>query len=204
VIGDASLKDSQQIRSILHNECKVKMMKKIVLGKHDVLPRLSGLALVGCLVLAGVSACPDVALATPPVGFTSVPVPLGSSGFGTFDDPIKVQNAGEAKVTIRAKESVDIHNLLNTFVPGGMIGWHSHPGPSIVTVRQGTASVYHADDPTCAPTLYEIGSGFIDSGDDVHNVRNEGTVDLILVVVSIVPHGAARRIDEPKPDSCPF
>jgi quercetin dioxygenase-like cupin family protein len=180
------------------------MMNKILLRRRDVLPGLSALALTASLLLAGVSACPDVALATPPVGFTSVPVPLGSPGFGTFDDPIKVQNAGEAMVTIRTKDSVDVHNLVNTFVPGGMIGWHSHPGPSIVTVRQGTASVYHADDPTCTPTLYETGSGFIDTGDDVHNVRNEGTVDLILVVVSIVPEGAPRRIDEPKPDNCPF
>jgi quercetin dioxygenase-like cupin family protein len=204
VIGDANLKDSQQVRSIFYNQCKVKMMNKILLRRRDVLPGLSALALTASLLLAGVSACLDVALATPPVGFTSVPVPLGSPGFGTFDDPIKVQNAGEAMVTIRTKDSVDVHNLVNTFVPGGMIGWHSHPGPSIVTVRQGTASVYHADDPTCTPTLYETGSGFIDTGDDVHNVRNEGTVDLILVVVSIVPEGAPRRIDEPKPDNCPF
>jgi quercetin dioxygenase-like cupin family protein len=180
------------------------MMNKILLRKRDVLPGLSAFALSASLLLAGVFVCADVALATPPVGFTSVPVPLGSPGFGTFDDPIKVQTAGDAMVTIRTKDSVDVHNLVNTFVPGGVIGWHSHPGPSIVTVRQGTASVYHADDPTCAPTLYETGSGFIDSGDDVHNVRNEGTVDLILVVVSIVPEGAPRRIDEPKPDNCPF
>jgi quercetin dioxygenase-like cupin family protein len=189
---------------MFHNECEVKSMKKSASRRRDVLSGVSGLVLAGFLVLASVSAWPDMALATPAVGFTSVPVPLGSSGFGTFDDRIKVQNAGEAHVTIRTKESVDVHNLVNTFVPGGMIGWHSHPGPSIVTVRQGTASVYHADDPTCAPTLYETGSGFIDAGDDVHNVRNEGSVDLILVVVSIVPHGAPRRIDEPKPNSCPF
>jgi hypothetical protein len=37
-----------------------------------------------------------------------------------------------------------------------------------------------------------------------HVVRNEGSVDLITVVVSLVPAGALRRIDEPAPDNCPF
>jgi hypothetical protein len=48
------------------------------------------------------------------------------------------------------------------------------------------------------------GSGFVDAGGDVHIVRNEGNVDLVTVVASLVPAGAARRIDEPSPGNCPF
>jgi len=33
-------------------------------------------------------------------------------------------------------------------------------------------------------------------------VRNEGSVDLVTVVVSLVPAGFARRIDEPSPGNC--
>jgi hypothetical protein len=44
----------------------------------------------------------------------------------------------------------------------------------------------------------------VDKGLDVHLVRNEGTVDLVTVVVSFVPRGKTRRIDEPKPGNCPF
>jgi hypothetical protein len=38
----------------------------------------------------------------------------------------------------------------------------------------------------------------------VHVVRNEGNVDLVTVVVSLVPADAARRIDQPNPGNCPF
>jgi hypothetical protein len=48
------------------------------------------------------------------------------------------------------------------------------------------------------------GAGFVDQGHDVHVVRNEGSVDLVTVVVSLVPAGFDRRIDEPNPGNCPF
>jgi hypothetical protein len=35
-------------------------------------------------------------------------------------------------------------------------------------------------------------------------VRNEGSVDLVNIVITLVPTGAARRIDEPSPGNCPF
>jgi quercetin dioxygenase-like cupin family protein len=92
----------------------------------------------------------------------------------------------------------------HTIVPGGTFGWHSHPGPSLVIVKSGTATFYLADDPTCSPHVVPIGSGFVDSGGDVHVVRNEGSVDLVTVVVSLVPGGATRRIDPPDPGNCPF
>jgi hypothetical protein len=38
---------------------------------------------------------------------------------------------------------------------------------------------------------------------DTHVVRNEGSVDLVTVVVSLVPAGFGRRIDEPAPANCP-
>ena len=35
-------------------------------------------------------------------------------------------------------------------------------------------------------------------------VRNEGTVETVVYVTSLVPKGAARRIDETSPGNCPF
>jgi hypothetical protein len=46
------------------------------------------------------------------------------------------------------------------------------------------------------------GSGFVDDGHDTHVVRNEGTVDLVTVVVSLVPAGFQRRIDAQAPANC--
>src|SRR5436190_244488 len=60
------------------------------------------------------------------------------------------------------------------------------------------------DDPDCTPEVVEAGSGFVDQGGDVHLVRNEGSVDTVVYVASLVPRGAVRRIDEPSPGNCPF
>jgi quercetin dioxygenase-like cupin family protein len=93
--------------------------------------------------------------------------------------------------------------LQNTIAPGGTFGWHRHPGPSLVIVKSGTATFYLASDPTCTPHVVPAGSGFVDQGHDVHVVRNEGSVDLVTVVVSLVPAGFDRRIDEPSPGCLP-
>jgi quercetin dioxygenase-like cupin family protein len=92
--------------------------------------------------------------------------------------------------------------LQNRIAPGGTFGWHCHPGPSLVIVKSGTATFYLAKDPTCTPHVVPAGSGFVDQGQDVHVVRNEGTVALVTVVVSLVPAGFERRIDEPSPGDC--
>jgi quercetin dioxygenase-like cupin family protein len=81
---------------------------------------------------------------------------------------------------------------------GGHGGWHSHPGPSILAVESGTASIYHGHDPAM-PHVYPEGSAFVEDAHSVHIVVNEGDTDLELVVLQIVPLGAPRRIDEPAP-----
>ena len=104
---------------------------------------------------------------------------------------------------INTKGESDVWMLENRIAPGGSFGWHSHPGPSIVIVKTGALTVYHADDPTCTPEVVAAGSGFVDDGGDTHLVRNEGTVETVVYVMSIVPRGAARRIDQPQPSNCP-
>ena len=81
---------------------------------------------------------------------------------------------------------------------------HSHPGPSIVVVKAGALTLYRGDDPDCTPHVIAAGSGFVDDGGDVHVVRNEGSVDALVYVTSLVPQGADRRINEPSPGTCSF
>ena len=52
--------------------------------------------------------------------------------------------------------------------------------------------------------MVRAGQGFVDHGGDVHLVRNEGSVELVNLVTSLIPAGAVRRIDEPRPGNCPF
>ena len=139
------------------------------------------------------------ALATPPSGVTTVAI-----ADGTFDDIDVHIKTGAWKATIDTKGASDLHVLQNTVIPGGTLGWHSHPGPSLVIVVSGTASFYRADDCT-TPLVFQAPSQFVDNGNDVHLLRNEGNVNLVVVVVRLVPEGAAPRIDEPNPNPgvCP-
>src|SRR5262249_24070954 len=96
-------------------------------------------AALWCCCVLGCLASSGMALATPPSGFTSSIV-----GFATFDE-LLVVNAGDAKVKLSSHGNVDVYTLRNTFIPGGYIGWHKHPGPSVVSVQSGTATLYSGD-----------------------------------------------------------
>ena len=154
------------------------------------------------LVVLGAAVYGGKVLATPSIGVSQLYLaPI--TRFEEIDAKVKT---GDWKASLQTKGASDLHVLQNTIVPGGTFGWHSHPGPSFVIVKSGTATFYLGDDPTCTPHVVPAGSGFMDQGGgDVHVVRNEGDVDLVTVVVSLVPAGATRRIDEanPYPGVCP-
>jgi quercetin dioxygenase-like cupin family protein len=155
-----------------------------------------GAAFLAALTLVAVVA---TALATPGTGVTST-----TFAVGTFDQIHAKTLSSDWQARIDTKGATDVHILENRIIPGGTFGWHSHPGPSIVVVKSGALTLYRGDDPTCTPHVVPAGSGFVDDGGDVHVVRNEGSVDAVVYVTSLVPKGAARRIDEPSPGNCPF
>jgi quercetin dioxygenase-like cupin family protein len=156
---------------------------------------------VATAVLAGaaVLTIAATAQATPGRGATSTVFAVG-----TFDEIEAKTLSSNWQARIETKGATDVHILENRIVPGGTFGWHSHPGPSIVVVKAGALTLYSGDDPTCTPHVIAAGSGFVDDGGDVHVVRNEGSVDAVVYVTSLVPKGAARRIDQPSPGNCPF
>ena len=159
----------------------------------------SRLVLASFVVVVGTAVYASTVLATPPSGVT--PTEFGIGKLGSFDTNGRI-GAWSAKMNI--KGASDLHVLSNRIAPGGSFGWHSHPGPSFVIVKSGTATVYLGADPKCRPHRFRAGSGFVDKGLAVHVVRNEGKRDLVTVVVSFVPTGAERRIDEASPSTCPF
>ena len=142
-----------------------------------------------------------------PSGVTTAPIAKGR--FEEFDarattDANPATNTLFWQAQLSTKGPSDLEVLQNTIAPGGTFGWHSHPGPSLVIVKSGTATFYLANDPTCKPHVVEAGSGFVDRGGDIHVLRNEGTVDLVTIVASLIPAGASRRIDEASPGNCSF
>jgi len=137
----------------------------------------------------------SLAWATPGVGISTTivagPIQLGAVDVRTESDLNEIE--------FKTKGLSDIYVVYNTVVPGGHTGWHSHPGPSIVSVRSGTATNYHSDDPN-TPNVHPAGTSFVDEGGDhAHIVRNEGSTNLELVAFQILPRGATRRIDRPAP-----
>jgi quercetin dioxygenase-like cupin family protein len=104
----------------------------------------------------------------------------------------------------RVRGDSDLYVTRHTFQPGQHTGWHTHPGPSLITVVAGELTVYESDSPDCTPIVYHGGESFTDVGcGDIHLVRNEGTETAMDVAVQIVPAGAARRIDADQPAGCP-
>jgi quercetin dioxygenase-like cupin family protein len=159
----------------------------------------SRLVFASLVVAMGVAVYASTVLATPPSKVT--PTEYGAGRFSSFETSGS-RGAWSAKMNIRGVS--DLYVLSNRIAPGGNFGWHSHPGPSFVIVKSGTATVYLGADPACRPHRFRAGTGFVDKGRAVHIVRNEGKLDLVTVVVSFTPRGATRRIDESDPGTCPF
>ena len=88
-----------------------------------------------------------------------------------------------------------------TFGPNSSTGWHTHPGKTLVTVKSGTFTVYHAKH--CDSTVYGPGDAFVELPSTVHVGRNEtsGTVELGVVFFG-VPAGGSPRVEQPQPSGC--
>ena len=158
-------------------------------------------ALVALAAVSGLVAMLVVvpALATPPSGGTQEV--LGAGQLAAVHAKADI-DPWEAE--IETKGLSDLITVRVTVQPGGTLGWHSHPGFDIATVVSGTATYYEADDPTCTPRVVTAGHVRFNPAGDVHTLRNEGTVPLVIVATLLVPDGAAPRIDQPDPDNCPF
>ena len=87
-------------------------------------------------------------------------------------------------------------------------GWHTHPGPSLVIVTQGSVTAYDGDDPTCTPHVYTANTAnnsFVDPGDGhVHIIRDESGAPAQTIAVQLIPSGAQRRQEASDPGNCSF
>jgi quercetin dioxygenase-like cupin family protein len=178
---------------------KGKTMKSLTHFKIRILPLLIAPALV---ITAALTAVP--ARATDPCGVRSENLAVGHYPSGLLNLMCNELDQYGWNFKMMVKGNSDVYVTRHTFPVGAHTGWHTHPGPSLITVVAGELTVYEADNPTCTPTVYKAGQSFTDIGcGDVHLVRNEGTVCAQDVAVQIVPAGQPRRIDKPAPGNCP-
>jgi quercetin dioxygenase-like cupin family protein len=164
---------------------------------HRTNPRvmLAGALGAGFLLLVG------VAVATPGIGIISAPV----HARGTLDKRQVVNS--KSGVHLKTRGSVDVATQQIVIAGGGSTGWHSHPGPVLVTVKSGALRLIYADDLTCAGTVYEAGDSFVDRGDAVtHIARNESAADPVELWATYLVPGAPgtgfRNDVSPAPSSC--
>jgi quercetin dioxygenase-like cupin family protein len=118
-----------------------------------------------------------VAVATPPQDPPPPPTPT-PIGRGTFSERVKVHTSN-----IKAKiKPSDFVVLSLHFAPGATTGWHSHPGPAMAVVQEGT---------------------FMDrGGGNVHIGRNETDLPVRVVVTFVIPVGAVPTISAPNAGTC--
>jgi quercetin dioxygenase-like cupin family protein len=109
---------------------------------------------------------------------TPQPVVVEELGKGDQDAPVDVDVAGPAQVAFRKI----------TIKPGGGTGLHCHDGQLIAVVEKGVFSHYAPTYPTGEHT-YVAGDSLVEGAHYVHEGKNEGTQDVVLLVTYIIPNG---------------
>jgi hypothetical protein len=109
-------------------------------------------------------------LASAPVGVT--PTLLGR---GTYD-AFKLRTPPDALVDLKleAKNPLDVVVRIHDYAIDSSTGWHTHPGPVLITVVQGEVTFYEYDDPTCTPTVVSAGQGYVDTGHGHIGINESG------------------------------
>lgn len=129
------------------------------------------------------------ALATASSGLTNVPLARGT-------------NTSEGTIPLQVGTDVAMAQI--TVVPGGVSGWHSHPGGAIVVVKAGTLTVHRSIGSQCQVASYGAGQAFIERPGEVDQVVNTGTIPYVLYVTfPHVPQGQSARTDVSDPGTCP-
>src|SRR5262249_53709519 len=101
-----------------------------------------------------------IAWAPPPQGLTTTP-PVGPT---VMEEIHSVHETPDHGVMIKTRGLSDVYVTHLRIVPGGHGGWHSHPGPSIISVRAGTATFYDECD-EFEPQRYPAGTGFVEDAE---------------------------------------
>jgi quercetin dioxygenase-like cupin family protein len=162
------------------------------------------------VVLAGLmTIAVGTALGTPPSSPSTPPTLTAETARGPLVDrplDVNMQFANGSKVKLDTKGPIEVATQRIVAQPGATFGWHSHPGPTIVTILSGTMSFYHAEDCTHRIT-YTAGQSFSNLPSEIHLARNEGSVDLVVYATYYVPLMSPPiplRIDQPLPAvGCP-
>ena len=148
------------------------------------------------------------------VGFVELARATSSSGtsstvigppanFSAFK--VKRKEPNDWGVEIEARQGLEIVTQQIVFPVGSHSGWHSHPGPVFISVKEGTMTFYEED---CSSKVLTAGEGFLDVGEHAHLARNESGAPATNIVTYFVPPNtlvsSLRDSSPPQPLNCPL
>ena len=107
----------------------------------------------------------------------------------------------EQHINLRAHGPSDVLQAQLVFQPGGDTGWHIHPGPVVVVVKDGALTEQHSNG---CMTVHPAGSVFFEAKGEVHRAFNQTGQVVQVFATFISPSGAPPLIPVPDPGgTCP-
>jgi hypothetical protein len=155
------------------------------------------LAIAAGVAVLGVGAA--VASHVPQVDPATVP-----PGFLAAHNEVSVRK-GESKALRRIanRRRVDVFVQHIRLGANEATGWHTHPGPVVVTVVKGSFTYEDEFGNECRRTTYDAGEGFVDRGFGHVHRGIAGAAGVDLYATYILPRGsAAHLIPADPPEEC--
>jgi quercetin dioxygenase-like cupin family protein len=121
---------------------------------------------------------PVLSSATPTVKASAAPVVVDELGKGLQPSAVDVDVPGPTQVVFRKI----------TIKPGAGTGLHCHDGQLIAVVEKGVFTHYAPVYPGGVHT-YVAGDSLVEGAGYVHQGKNLGTTDVVLLVTYIIPQG---------------
>ena len=105
-------------------------------------------------------------------------------------------------IRLHADAPSDIYSIVGELAPGGTAGWHTHPGPAFFAVNDGGGelTLAHAHGGRCETSKLPPGESVFEAADQVHELRNPGTVPLEFFFTPVVPSGTSPYMGAQTPD----
>jgi hypothetical protein len=164
-----------------------------------------GTGFVGTVLARGVLG-ENVTFGAPTVDVVTRKVRIKTKG-GVVTRTVKIKVPSiQRAIACEATNPCDTAFQQGTLQPGGTTGWHTRPGPTFVAFAQGEGTVYHAVGSDCPAMKIGPGSGFSQMPTEVHVLRNDGAVPIMVYTLYVLPHGTPNtgiRVDQPQPAACP-
>lgn len=174
------------------------MTGKLTRAKMSRWPKIA----IGLATMSALAAIGYPALATPGSDF-GPPVTVSLGHYGELD--VKAVKTDHWDLFLKTKDNTDVGVDLLVVKPGGQSGWHTHAGPTLVTVTRG--SITWQDGVDCSVRTYSAGQSFIERANHPHLVRFGSSPpdgdNAEFVAIQMRPEGTGGRInvpDAPCPD----